>query len=451
MEINTKKCSLIGLSLIVGLSFLDTFSRHNVLQEDVYADNSLIDLTNIYDDGEYVYKPSKQVTFIEAVEDFKISLDKYKETNDIKDLKDAICRFGEVPKVSKIVNNTLLKNSMELNTYFKELRAFCYDLSNESEREECVVLLAEETFLGWKYKKDATYFRDEFLIENIINYNKSKMPSIQAKLNYLIKVIRYYDDFYDPYPGLNIIPDVYFGNKYKTDTDNFPDEDDVIPPNQGIVFDKDTTDDDKYKDGPTIEPPDSDTDSGVNKTPVTDNTLVSSYKKEGNKCYKVEYEYVNGKKNEKRKTLADKSDYSYCGIYDYINFASSSNNARIDKDYLLENQNKESEYFLYYTINANSKKPYYYNSGIRADKNNKTLSFNQLRDGIYQMMSQVNAFAIDDNSKSLYILNGKPIVIRKGGSDAYTESDINNMLKNYPMFKVKIQKESTDDKDSTSV
>ena len=121
------------------------------------------------------------------------------------------------------------------------------------------------------------------------------------------------------------------------------------------------------------------------------------------------------------------------------------------KEERTENQNKESEYFLYYTINANSKKPYYYNSGIRADKNNKTLSFNQLRDGIYQMMSQVNAFAIDDNSKSLYILNGKPIVIRKGGSDTYTESDINNMLKNYPMFKVKIQRESTDDKGSTSV
>ena len=122
--------------------------------------------------------------------------------------------------------------------------------------------------------------------------------------------------------------------------------------------------------------------------------LTTYYKKIDNKCYKVTELTKNGNTTEVERKIVDKSEYVYCGIYDYVDFGDgyASGHIVIDEEYINTNQNELSSYYAYYTVTNNEEAPYYYNTGIRADANSKTVSYNQLKDIFYHLAIKNKSF-----------------------------------------------------------
>lgn len=385
------------------------------------------------------FKPDVLLDFNVVLQELDTLLIQYKSSKDVEILKKCVLDFGKIPKISKSISNDTIKNSLELEILFNSIRNECYTLETIDEQEYFVKMFAEEIFLGWKYDKNIEHFKDHFLINGLINYNKNRLINIQERLDYLTYVIEFYNKYGDPYPEQNIIPEVSMppGNP-----EDYPED----PP---INFPFDEPDDDFHEDIEVIGPNYGGNTSGPDYGTIDDNIIkeedlssVSYYKGVGDKCYKVTESYKDNMITKTDTIEVDKSEYVYCGIYEYSDFGDgySSGHTEIDKEYISNNQNESSSYMVYYTVTNNKKAPYYYNTGIRAEENSKTISYNQLRDAFYQLAIKNKSFTADANDKSLYIFDGKPLVLRKTIDDAYSQTDINRLLNPFEELGIKIMK-----------
>jgi hypothetical protein len=165
------------------------------------------------------------------------------------------------------------------------------------------------------------------------------------------------------------------------------------------------------------------------------------YKAVGNKCLYVQTTYLNDKIIEKKESEVEKADYAYCGIDDYTIYPDDTDNPNtgivVDYDYIYGNQNEDSDKYVYYTITKNENTPYYYNSGIKTTEDGE-LSFNQLRDSIYQMSIKLKGKSIDTNEKSLFIFEGKPLVIHDRAEDLFTQYEVESILDEFETIGLKI-------------
>lgn len=377
-------------------------------------------------------------TFDELLTQIENDINLYKQHNDILYLNNAVSLFGKIPKLSKSLSNDIVKESKKLDELFYSIRLYCYNLDSISERESSVKMLAEGIFLGWKYDKTLTYYKDTFLIEGLIKYNLGRIPNIQSRLDYLEFVTNYYIENGDPYPEHDTIPEISMPEETPPIVDDdidYGEEEEGEHNNGSNSEDNNQSNPDNNQDKPN-------NDTNNSKDDIYD--TVIKFKKSGNDCYKVEETYKNGKIVDSKKVLANKSDYSQCSIYDYINFGSNivKPSVEIDKDYLYNNQNEDSEYFAYYTVTKNDKTPYYFNTGLRANSIDESLSYNQLSDTLYQLTIKIGAFNVKSNSKSLFVIDGKPIVLNKNTNPNYTKEYVENMLNEYPKLGIKIMKNS---------
>lgn len=431
---STLPCNIISFANSQYISDNLSINTH----KSIFSDNE-------EDDSEPVeFVPNRSITFNEAITELTQLLQNYKSSKDITVLKECVLRFGEVPKVSKSLTNDMVKNSTQLKELFDSIRLECYSLDEIEDQEIYVKLFAEEIFLGWKYDKNINYFKDEFLINGLVNYNKNRLPNIQDRLDYLVFVIDFYNEKGDPYPEYNFIPEI----TRPSESPVYPDEEQPnIPEGPGHE------EDDFYGDIIVIGPGNN-SDNNQNNNNNNDNNVpevapeensntTTYYKAINNKCYKITELTKNGKTTELERVLVDKSEYAHCGIYDYSDFGYgySSNHAEIDDDYINNNQNELSDYFVYYSVTNNEKAPYYYNTGIRADSSNKSVSYNQLKDSFYQLAIKNKSFTTDGNDKSLYIFDGMPVVLEKNTDDYYTQKDIDRLLKPFDNLSIKIMKD----------
>lgn len=378
------------------------------------------------------------VDFTELLTQINSNLILYEERKDIVFLKNAIEIFGSIPKSSKIIDNDIIKNSKELNEYFNKIKSYCYNLESKSNQEAYVKMFAENIFLGWKYNKNIIYFKDYYLIESLVRYNVNLLPNIQDRLNYLEYVTKYYDMYGDPYPEHEVIPSIDLPEE------NLPDTDDSNNNQNNSNNNGNSNNNSNNNNNNNNTGNNTNIDTNINSKPNSSYTSIIKFKRHGNKCYKVEEFYKDGIKTSTNESLASKSDYTQCSIYDYVNFGSGTllPNIEIDKNHLYNNQNVDSEYFAYYTITKGNKTPYYYNTGIRASATGDSLSYSQLNDLLYQLSIKTDNFSIKSNKESLFIIEGKPIVLNKNTNPNYTKTYVENMLNEYSNLGIKIMKNS---------
>lgn len=407
----------------------------------VETDDDIIIETSDNGGDHITFVPDRIITFNEALSELSDLLNQYKHSNDITLLNKSILVFGEIPRISKSLTNDIVANSEKLKDLFYSIREECYNLDSIKKQEVYTKLFAEEIFLGWKYDKNIKYFKDNFLIKGLIDYNKNRLVNIQERLDYLLYVIDFYEEFGDPFPEYNFIPEI--------DEQVYPD----VPPggpsdDEDNIYEEDDFYDDMIVTGPNAGDNNQGNDSSNNENqgstpPEESSSLTTYYKNISNNCYKITELTKNGHTTEVERILADKSEYIYCGIYDYVDFGDgyASGHIVIDEEYINTNQNELSSYYAYYTVTNNEEAPYYYNTGIRADANSKTVSYNQLKDIFYHLAIKNKSFTIDSNSKSLYIFNGKPIVLNQTVDDSYSQKDIDRLLKPFSQLGVKIMKD----------
>lgn len=438
------KYILIGISTVSINGAIYSIIGNNNNIDAVFINNRLIDKPNQdIIEGETPEEEIIKVDFSELLTKIESNVTLYEKTKNISYLDIAIDSFGSIPKYSNNLTNDIVKNSNELYEFFKDIRYYCYNLDSKTYQEDYVKKFSEKIFLGWKYDKNISYFKDKFLIEGLVQYNKGILSNIQERLNYLEYVAKYYLENGDPYPEHEIIPEISLPENPLPDdnNDNNNDNNDNNDNNNDNNNNNSNNSNNNSNNNINNNKPNTDISIEGDKNNYTH---ITKFKKEGNKCYEIKETYLNGKKTKEYKTLASKSDYVQCSIYDYVNFGSGTSlpNIEIDEDYLHNDQNVDSEYFAYYTVTKGDKIPYYYNPGIRASSNGDSLSYNQLSDLLYQLVVKTEDFSVKSNKKSLFVIKGKPIVLDSNKNPDYTKIYIENMLNEHPDLGLKIMKNS---------
>lgn len=351
-------------------------------------------------------------------------LNQYKITSEIFLLNEIMDLFSDIVKVSKGDDVNLFEEGSVLDTFFIIIRDKIYSIEDEKLAGEMLYEFAEKMLFDWRTNKEMYPYMDYFLTDGIVSFNVGRIDWVQSKLYYIqnayLEILNSdeEDGEYDELPEI------------KPPVEEYPE---YIPP--------------EIDSGEILPPNNNEDDDLVDKLEKDDIITVNTYyKKVGNSCTLVERRYKQGYIFEQTSKPVPKEDYVYCGIDDYvfsnvnINKFENNNGTVIDKDYIMNNQNEDSNKYVYYTINKDSFSPYYYNTGIRATMN-ETLSYNQLKDVLYQIAITAEGFSTDSNNKSLTILEGRPIVVRKE-KDVYNKKEVENLLDSFEKVDILINEDN---------
>ncbi|MEG7883004.1 copper amine oxidase N-terminal domain-containing protein [Bacillus paranthracis] len=163
-----------------------------------------------------------------------------------------------------------------------------------------------------------------------------------------------------------------------------------------------------------------------------------TYEKEAGMCYKITTFYADGVQEKKDKGEVPKMDYVYCGILDYVDYGGGNVKQEVPEnwDYLVKEQNPESNLTLQYTVDKKGEKPYYYDSGIRVALNG-TASYEQFKDILYQVSVKSKGYVVEDKGKMLVIVEGKPILV-KDAKKEYSKEEIESIFKDFEKVDIRI-------------
>lgn len=166
------------------------------------------------------------------------------------------------------------------------------------------------------------------------------------------------------------------------------------------------------------------------------------YVNENGVVYKItDYYDQDGKLVKTIKELAPKEDWILAGVTTYEDFGGGTSSipshvSTNQWNYINENQNPESNLTVQYCINKDSDSPYYYDTGIRASLDGK-ISYEQLRDVLYQVSVKSGGWFTEDTDKLLAVIEGKP-VLAKNTKKVYTMEDMNLLFSSFKKVDVKI-------------
>lgn len=352
-------------------------------------------------------------------------LNEYKATSNLIHLYSANTNFSEIAKVCSEDEFVYLEPNAPVDVMFENIRNEIYLIADENTKSNLLIDLGEKILYSWRSNKISYLFIEYFLVTGLIDYNKFNPDGCSLAQEALEELKSFYSYMVNTEEG-NIDSNVPPTLPELPDIDFTPIPPEETPENNG----------DMYVPEENPNPPSTNVEIDVPKETLS---YSSEYKKVGNTCVLVELTHKDGAIIERNEKTLPKEDYVYCGIYDYIfdninqnnnnnGFSGFDDNTVIDEDYINEDQNVESNKYIFYTVSKGSAKPYYYNSGIRATIDG-IVTYNQLKDVLYQVVVKTKGFSIDDNQKSLSIINGKPIVLY-AESDIYEEDFVEKLLDN---------------------
>lgn len=415
MKYSKKNFSKV-LPLIVALGMNNTL---------IFASNDteyMKTLKSDFDVSKYSAEVSNNLTLIlNGIESFKNS-------NNIEGLKDTIDLFSELPlyMTQADIDNSSRDDVFEY--IFYSIRDFIYDMKG-TQLKDMLIYYSENIFLGWRINKKVDMYGSKFLVKGLVEFNKGKNNDCQSRLDYLKGLYYYFLDNIDLDFDSGVIPDIDLDNSGgdKPGSDSLPGD----PANPDYDFKPDESN-----------PEQGGTNTDDNFSKVTDGNFVDYQKKES-KCYKVSISYKDGKEVSRRESLLPKSDFVKCGIYDFVHSNSKrpTSNTTIDKDYIYGDQNLDSKYSIYYTINKRVSHPYYFDTGIKTSAIDNSVSYNQLKDALYQLSIKAEGFSVNDNDKFLSIVEGKPIVL-KSQKNKYSKNEVERLLNSFNNVSLKIMESS---------
>lgn len=348
-------------------------------------------------------------------------------------LAKAIELFGDIGAFAKDVDlyqfgseETMVSNLF--NTILEEI----YNIDNNIISGKYLIEFSKEILFGWRKNKIDVMYPDRYLVFNLVDYNRynGKLDIVQKDLD-KIKTCYYY--------------------LLNTESEN---NDSEILPNIESLDDEDGegTYVPDYEFENTGKPEDDYIEPGIKEPEISTDIISgnSSYEKRGDKCYLVDREYKNGVIISEKLNNVPKKDYVHCGIYEDIfsDINTQINNiidteVKIDREYIESNQNEGSTKYVYYTDRKNDIIPYYYNSGILADAIDESITYNQLKDVFYQLCIKKESPFVISNGKSLFILEGKPIIVGEE-KEKYSKSEVESMLNSFKSVGFKITEEIGD-------
>lgn len=402
MKYNNIKPKILVLSLI-----FSQFNTITTIGTSVYAQEKLDSFeSSLYYDEEFPYD---EASFNLLVQSEKF-LYEYCKSLDVSYLYKSIDNFCEIIQYIPNDKDGLLYDDYNLQKLFLGIRTQIYKIEDSNKQSVCITYFGEKLFLGWRKNKDLLVFRDNYLRLGLVYFNNNSKS--QDRLNYLLSL------------------SIYFSGNHDLDNDSNSD----IIPNIEIPSSPDIVLPDIEEDKPNpapIEPmPDVDNSNNNVVVELENTSFYTEYVKKGNLCYEKTTSYKDGVAISEKESLVQIEDYVKCGIYTYVHLNNSDKEVDIDRDYIYNNQNKDSEYTIHFTVNKSAKNPKYYNTGIRAESSIGSVTYNQLKDTLYQMAIKAEGFSVLDNDKFLCIVEGKPIVLKKN-INTYAKSTVEQLLNEF--------------------
>lgn len=418
----TTTCIILNQSAPL-LVFANNISEFNSNNYEILSNNYAFDLEQY---------PDNIVTIITQCLDL---LNEYEKTKDKDTLYECFLLFTKIPTEIKDVDLNFEEGDV-FDYIFFTTRNNIYNISNIDLQNVAITYFGECIFTGWRKNKTVTIFKEKYLISELVDFNINKNILSQPRLEYLKFLCEYLEKNPDSNDtNLDDIPEI---------ETNPPSDDEgtLIPP----VGD-DSNNSNEGSDNSSNNSNDSNSDS--NNIFNEENGYFTEYIKKGNSCVEVKTFFKNGIPVSSQELSVSKMEYVKCGIYDYIHsdLSNNYNNIIVDKDYIENDQNIFSKYTIHYTINKNSKNTYYFNTGIRTTVSDNSITYNQLKDTLYQVAIKCDGNFIVDNQKALFISEGKPIVI-KDSKDDYSKIKVEQLLNSFSKVGLKIM-EHSDKKTST--
>lgn len=108
-------------------------------------------------------------------------------------------------------------------------------------------------------------------------------------------------------------------------------------------------------------------------------------------------------------------------------------------DLLIEDdaiEEEKSNNTLHYTVTKGTDDVYYYDTGMRVDKDGNA-SYQQVKDVLYQLALRAEGYLAEDEGKFLIVVEGKPVLIREKKSE-YNKKEIEEMFKSFGTVDMRI-------------
>lgn len=377
--------------------------------------------SDLVNDGTLSY-PTEVFNLLSSSEKF---LYDYTQNGDITLLKKSIDYFCFTTTSLYFEEDSAeLFEDKNFNTMFYKIRDEIYKISDTDIQSSLINYYGEKIFIGWRKNKTVTIFRDSYLKIELVDYNMDKNLKSQPRLEYLKNLAIYFSGNPDLDSESDEIPD----------KNNYPPKDDVIDDDVSIP-----TEDDK--DDSSLPDNGDDSINNDNSSTITTNSFFTEYIRKGNSCIQRVTFYKDGIPVSMNEYSVSKNDYVKCGIYDYVHSTVLGSNVIIDNDYINTNQNEESEYTIHFTINKSAKYPYYFNTGIKVNPSDLSVTYNQLKDALYQLSIHSEGFSVTENNKFLAIIDEKPIVLNKS-QETYSKLEVERLLNSFSNSDLKILKPS---------
>lgn len=348
------------------------------------------------------------------------NLNEYNLSNNLAYLEKSMELFGEIAIVSTEDDLKYFEGETIVYNFFDSIRSSIYSINDKDVSGKYLVKFAREILFGWRKNKISEIYPENYLVIGLVEYNEDKIEDVQPILNDLKISYHYMVNNEEENTDSEDLP----GFEEKPDYEIKP-----LPPGYGGEGNNSSNNSSSSESKDDID------GENFNSVALGDNINSSSYyKKKGNTCILVETKYKEGIIFEQGEKSVPKEDYVYCGIYDYVfdGVESAINNNTtviIDEDYLLNTQNEDSDRFIFYTVTKNEAIPYYYNSGIRVNSDG-VVSYNQLKDALYQIAIKIDGFSTDSNYKSLFIADGIPIVLTSE-KNIYLKQEVESLLDSF--------------------
>lgn len=102
----------------------------------------------------------------------------------------------------------------------------------------------------------------------------------------------------------------------------------------------------------------------------------------------------------------------------------------------MDNEEVESNLTLQYTVTKGQEDAYYYDTGIRVDKDG-TATYQQMHDTLYQLAIRAEGYLVEDKDKFLIVVEGKPVHVTES-KKAYTKEEVEDLFKAFDEVEVRI-------------
>lgn len=99
-------------------------------------------------------------------------------------------------------------------------------------------------------------------------------------------------------------------------------------------------------------------------------------------------------------------------------------------------EEERSNNTLHYTVSKGTDDVYFYDTGIRVDKDGNA-SYQQVKDVLYQLAIRSEGYLAEDEGKFLIVVEGKPVLVREEKA-TYNKAEIEAMFKSFKSVEMRI-------------